>query len=120
MESHSMTKNAIVLVPFPFNGFAASKVRPALCLTSEIGKYQHIIIAFISSKIPHDLIDSDLIIHKNSDDWEGTGLTVDSVVRLHKMVTIPKSLIKRKPGVISKKVKLEITKKLMRLFNDEE
>jgi len=52
MESHSMTKNAIVLVPFPFNGFAASKVRPALCLTSEIGKYQHIIIAFISSKIP--------------------------------------------------------------------
>jgi mRNA interferase MazF len=95
-----MTKNAIVLVPFPFDGFAASKVRPVLCLTSEIGKYQHVIIAFISSKIPEEIIDSDLIINKNTDDWKGTGLTVDSVVRLHKMVTIPKSLIKRKLGVI--------------------
>jgi mRNA interferase MazF len=62
MESHSMVKNSIVLVPFPFDDFSMSKVRPALCLTSEIGKYNHVIIAFISSRIPDDLIESDLII----------------------------------------------------------
>lgn len=50
-----MVKNSIVLVPFPFDDFSGLKVRPALCLTSEIGKYQPIIIAFISSKIPEDL-----------------------------------------------------------------
>lgn len=50
-----MIKSSIVLVPFPFDDFSVSKVRPALCLTSEIGKYNHVIIAFISSKISDDL-----------------------------------------------------------------
>jgi len=43
-----MIKNSIVLVPFPFDDFSASKVRPALCLTSEIGQYDHVIIAILS------------------------------------------------------------------------
>jgi len=88
MESHSMIKNSIVLVPFPFDDFSNSKVRPALCLTGEISKYNHVIIAFISSKIPDDIVDSDIIIKKDSNDWLVTGLTVDSVIRLHKIVTI--------------------------------
>jgi len=50
-----MIKWSIVLVPFPFDDFSSSKVRPALCVTSEIGKFNHIIIVFISSKIPDDL-----------------------------------------------------------------
>lgn len=49
-----MIKNSIVLVMFPFDDFSTSKVIPALCLTNEIGKYEHVIIAFISSKIPED------------------------------------------------------------------
>jgi len=61
-----MIKNTIVLVPFPFDDFSVTKVRPALCLTNEIGKYNHVIIAFISSKIPDDLIESDIIIKKQS------------------------------------------------------
>ncbi len=102
-----MIKNNIILVPFPFDDFSISKVRPALCLTSEIGKFNHVIIAFITSKIPNDLIDSDLIINKQSANSLGTGLTVDSVIRLHKIVTIPKSLIKRKLGAINKSVEIE-------------
>ena len=113
-----MIKNSIILVPFPFDDFSISKVRPALCLTSEIGKYNHIIIAFISSKIPDDFIDSDLIIKKESKNSIGTGLYVDSVIRLHKIVTIPKSLIKRKLGTISKLVELEIRGKINNLFDN--
>ncbi len=112
-----MIKNAIILVPFPFDDFSASKVRPALCLTSEIGKYDHIIIALISSKIPDDLIDSDYVIKMNNSEWIGTGLTVDSVIRLHKMVTIPKSLIKRKLGKINRKVECDISVLLRQLFD---
>jgi mRNA interferase MazF len=113
-----MLKNTIVLVPFPFDDFSVSKVRPALCLTSEIGKYNHVIIAFISSKIPDDLIDSDLIVKKQSKNTQGTGLSVDSVIRLHKIVTIPKSLIKRKLGTISKPIEIEIRKKISKLFDN--
>ena len=107
-----MIKNSIVLIPFPFDDFSTSKVRPALCLTSEIGNFDHIIIAFISSKIPDDLIESDFVIERNSPLCEGTGLTRDSVIRLHKIVTIPKSLIKRKLGVIDTSVEIEIRKKI--------
>ena len=114
-----MIKNSIVLVPFPFDNYSVSKVRPALCLTSEIGKFDHVIIAFISSKIPDELIDSDFVIETNSINWKGTGLTVDSVIRLHKMVTIPKSLIKRKLGKINETSKQVIVNKLRQLFDNE-
>jgi mRNA interferase MazF len=119
MESHSMIKYSLVLVPFPFDDFSASKVRPALCLTSEIGNLEHIIIAFISSQIPDELAGSDFVIRKNSSHWKGTGLALDSVIRLHKMVTIPKSLIKRKLGVVNKTVEIEIRKRIRQLFDIE-
>jgi len=114
-----MIKNSIVLVPFPFDDFSASKVRPALCLTNEIGKYNHVIIAFISSKIPEDLIESDIIIKKHSENSSGTGLTVDSVIRLHKIVTIPKGIIKRKLGLVNNTIVLETRNKISQLFDNE-
>lgn len=113
-----MIKNSIVLVPFPFDDFSVSKVRPALCLTSEIGKFNHVIIVFITSKIPEDLVDSDILLKKESENFLGTGLTVDSVIRLHKIVTIPKSLIKRKLGSINKSVEADIKRKIAQLFNN--
>lgn len=112
-----MIKNSIVLVPFPFDGFSVSKVRPVLCLTNEIGKYDHVIIAFITSKIPDDLIESDLIIRKQTENFLGTGLTVDSVIRLHKIVSIPKSLIKRKLGKINKSVEVKVRRKIGQMFD---
>ena len=42
MENPSMIKQSIVLVPFPFDDFSNTKVRPALCLTEEIGKYNQV------------------------------------------------------------------------------
>ncbi|HUT76856.1 MAG TPA: type II toxin-antitoxin system PemK/MazF family toxin [Polyangia bacterium] len=93
-----MVRNSIVLVPFPFDDFSASKVRPALCLTEEIGSFRHVIIAFVSSRIPDDPHESDLVIRKDSPEWAGTGLAVDSVIRLHKVVTIPRELIRRRLG----------------------
>jgi len=116
MENHSMIKNSIVLVPFPFDDFSYSKVRPAICLTSEIGEFNHVIIAFITSKIPEVLINSDLIITKQSNYFSGTGLSIDSTIKLHKIVTIPKNLIKRKLGRINKSLELEINKRLKELF----
>lgn len=112
-----MIKNSIILVPFPFDDLSSYKVRPALCLTNEIGKYNHIIIAFISSRIPEEQNDTDLILFKDSENSIGTGLTVDSVVKLHKMVTIPKSLIKRKLGVINAALEPIIREKIFRLFD---
>jgi mRNA interferase MazF len=112
-----MIKSAIVLVPFPFDDFSLSKVRPELCLTAEIGRFRHVIIAFISSRVPDDLHESDLVIRKDSPEWTNTGLAVDSVIRLHKLVTIPGDLIKRRPGTINPSVQQEVRKRLFQLFD---
>ncbi len=111
-----MIKNSIVLVQFPFDDFSESKVRPALCLTSETGKHDHVIIAFITSKVPDNLIDSDLLIETGTENSVGTGLIVSSVIRLHKIVTIPKNLIKRKLGTINKSLEHEMAIKIRQLF----
>jgi len=111
-----MIKNKIVLVPFPFDDFKDIKVRPVICLTNAIGKHSHIVVAFISSKMPDEKLNSDVIITKTQSNFKQTGLTVDSVIRLHKLVTIPKQLIKRELGFANIKLAEEINKKLNELF----
>lgn len=115
-----MVKNSVVLVPFPFDDFSDSKVRPAVCLTNQTGKYESVVIAFISSRIPKELLESDLLIKMDSDNWEGTGLSVDSVIRLHKIVSVPVSIIKRKLGSVNQAMQNEIKAKILKLFEYEE
>lgn len=92
-ENLSMIKSKIVLVPFPFDDFSTNKVRLAICLTEPIGLHDHIVVAFISSKIPAEILDSDVIIRKDTSSFEPSWLITESVIRLHKIVTIPKNLI---------------------------
>jgi hypothetical protein len=51
-----MTKGKVVLVPFPFDDLSASKVRPAVCLSDPIGPHKHVILAFITSRLPIELL----------------------------------------------------------------
>ena len=111
-----MIKNKIVLVPFPFDNFSTIKVRPAVCLTNTIGKYNHIVIAFISSRIPIEPLETDIIIKKKDISFKKTGLTVDSVIKIHKVVTIPKKLIKRELGQLDEYLQTEVDKSIKNLF----
>lgn len=106
-------KYKIVLVPFPFDDFSETKVRPAVCLTDRIGKYNHIVIAFITSKTAGGRTESDIELEKS----EETGLKLNSVIRLHRLTTIPSELIKRQLGQISAKKKVEVKLKLSLLFD---
>ena len=88
----SLMKNKIVLVPFPFDDLSGTKVRPALCLTNTISHYDHVVIAFITSQLVSLSEISDLSLHSTDIDFSQTGLKVDSAIRLHRLITIPKSL----------------------------
>ena len=111
-----MIKNKIVLVPFPFDDFSSLKVRPALCLSNPISKYGHVVIAFISSQIPDEVLDTDIVVRKGTAEFAGTGLLVDSVVRVHKIVTITKSSIKRELGAIDAELQKEVLLRIDRVF----
>lgn len=57
-----MTRGKVVLIPFPFDDLSATKVRPAVCLTNPIGPHRHVILAFISSQISPDLLETDIVL----------------------------------------------------------
>ncbi len=116
MENHSKTKNKIVLIPFPFDTLETTKVRPALCLTDPIGPHLHVILAFISSRSPDKLLDSDLVIDSNKEDFSITGLRVTSTLRLHRLMTVTTTLIKRELGELSVGMQEEVSDKLKGLL----
>jgi mRNA interferase MazF len=89
MVNLSMVKYKIVLVPFPFDDFSLTKLRPAVCLTEYIGNFNQVIIAFISSRIPQYLLPTDVLINMNEPGFEQTGLAFSSVIGIHKLATIP-------------------------------
>ena len=67
-------KGKIVLIQFPFDDLSSSKVRPAYCLTNQIGNYQHIIFALITSSIPENPLHTDIILNFQNPDFMMSGL----------------------------------------------
>lgn len=116
MENLSKTKNKIVLIPFPFDTLETTKVRPALCLTEPIGPHRHVILAFITSRIPDNLLESDLVIDSNEEDFDLTGLRVSSTLRLHRLMTVATSLIRRELGTLSPAIQKKVISKLKKVF----
>lgn len=116
-ENLSKTRGKIVLVPFPFEDFSIRKVRPALCLSEPIGEFEHVILAFISSKISDQLEETELEINPAEEEWQKTGLIVPSVLILHKIVSLPQNLILRELGDFSESKMEDLEKRIKMIFN---
>ena len=69
-----MTKYKVVLVSFPFDDLSATKVRPAVCLTEPIGSHRHVVLAFITSRVPVEPLTTDLILDASQPDFSLSGL----------------------------------------------
>lgn len=83
----------VVLVAFPFTGSAQAKQRPAL-VPLDTGDAD-VILARITTqpyRTPHDVVIAD---------WQGAGLLAPSVVRLHKLATLDRTLVRRQLGRLS-------------------
>jgi len=111
-----MTKGKVVLVPFPFDDLSEAKVRPAVCLTNPVGPHRHVILAFITSHIPADLVETDIVLDTSQPDFATTGLRVSSTLRLHRLMTVSTSLILRELGELSPGIQAQVADKLRKLF----
>jgi len=105
-----MARGKIVLVPFPYDDFSRSKVRPALCLTDPIGPYDLIVVAFITSSTKSGFLESDLQI-------SGYGLDRASRIQLHRLMTVSRARIHREIGFISPETMSKVKVKLECLFH---
>lgn len=109
-------RNKIVLVPFPFDDLSGQKVRPAVCLTDPIGVHRHVVLAFITSTEPAVPDATDVLLTPSMTDFAVTGLRVTSTLRLHRLVTVSASIIRRQLGSLHASVKSQVTGKLRQLF----
>jgi mRNA interferase MazF len=116
MENRLMMKGKIVLVPFPFDDLSSTKVRPAVCLTNPLGVYRHVVLGFITSRVPSTLADSDVVLDAGESDFPVTGLRVSSTLRLHRLMTVTTSIIRRELGKLPSRVQAEVDAKLRDLF----
>lgn len=106
----------VVLVPFPFDDLSGRKVRPAVCLTETVGTHRHVVLAFITSTVPTTLEPTDILLAPGTPDFARTGLRVRSTLRLHRMVTVSASIIRRQLGVLTPSVQAEVQQHLRTLF----
>ena len=111
-----MTRNKVVLVPFPFDDLSSTKVRPAVCLTDPIGLHRHVVLAFITSRVPLNPLDNDLVLHTSQPGFTATGLRVSSTVQLHRLMTITTAIIQRELGVLSPEIQSQVRQRLRKLF----
>jgi mRNA interferase MazF len=111
-----MIRGKVVLVPFPFDDFSGTKVRPGVCLTDPIGTHRHVILAFISSRVPADLLETDFILDSAQADFAATGLRVSSTLRLHRLMTVSIPFLQRELGELSLRMQDEVNNRLKKLF----
>ena len=112
-------KHKVVLVPFPFDDLSSAKVRPAVCLTEAIGQHKHIVLAFITSRVPDELLSTDLVFKETDYEFSETGLRVSSTLQLHRMMTVTTNIIVRELGSLPVPRQEEVEAKLKLLFGIE-
>jgi mRNA interferase MazF len=107
---------SVVLVPFPFDDLSSQKVRPAVCLTDAIGVHRHVVLAFVSSVLPAQPEPSDVLLTPATPGFARTGLRVASALRLHRIVTVSATVIRRRLGTLAPGIQAQISQGLRTLF----
>ena len=105
----------IVLINFPFDDLAETKLRPALCLTNYISRFNHIVFAAITSNVANATELTDIIIEVN-DETVKTGLKTTSVLKTHRLVTASENIIQKVIGDLPASYYAQVEEKLMQVF----
>jgi mRNA interferase MazF len=85
-------------------------------LTEAIGPHHHVVLAFITSQIPEQLLETDLVLDAAQADFTYTGLHVSSTLQLHRLMTATTALIRRELGVLSPSMQNQVRERLRKLF----
>ncbi len=93
----TLAKGDIVLVPFPFTDLSQTKLRPAIILWVDPNG-NDATLCFISSQNLNRLTDDEFLIEAESREFAQSGLKVTSKVRVSRIVTLERRLLRRRLG----------------------
>lgn len=108
MEMPLTQASEIYLANFPFGDTAGMKLRPVLALTGPLGTVPEVLVAYISSVVPSELLNSDIVLDPMSAEHVTTNLKSQSVLRLHKLATIHESSVVRRLGKLTPSTVAEV------------
>ena len=110
-------KDKVLLVPFPFDDLSGDKVHPVVCLSDPIGVHRHVVVAFVTSRVPVPLLATDLVIAPSDDGFGVTGLRKVSTLRLHRLMTVATTTVLRELGELPMQMQEQVRNKLALLFD---
>ena len=73
-------------------------------------------VAFISSKVPAELSEVDVLVTKKDTGFKRSGLKVDSLIKLDKIATVLKDLIVGELGELGEELRREVNRKLRKML----
>jgi mRNA interferase MazF len=111
-----MRPGEICLAKFRFGDVPGMKLRPVLLLTVPIGTVPEVLVAYISSVVPTQLLPSDLLLDPTVPGFRSTNLKTSSALRLHKLATIHCSSLARYLGVVDSQTQSVVASKLRDLL----
>lgn len=100
----------IVLLKFFFTDSVNFKKRPACVIDDSDDKY--IIVCRVTSQIYNT--QNDIFIK----DWKESGLQLPSIIRVHKIATLQKSLVELIMGEINNATKQKVKNQFLKLIED--
>jgi mRNA interferase MazF len=111
-----MLPGEIFIAKFPFGDVPGMKLRPVLLLTETLGPVSEVLVAYISSVVPAQILSSDMVIDPGKSEFATTHLKTISVLRLHKLATIHSASIVRFLGALNDDQKSQVNTKLRNLL----
>jgi PemK-like protein. len=82
-----------------------------------IGPHDHLILAFITSRVPAGSLKTDVVIDASDPEFASTGLRVSSTLQLHRLMTVTKTFLRRELGVLPPAVQAEVQEGIRLLFD---
>ena len=89
---------------FPFGDVAGMKLRPVLVLSDAIGPAAEVLVAYISSVMPSQMLPTDILLDPTLDRDRETNLKATSMLRLHKLATIHRTSLVRRLGALAPEI----------------
>jgi len=109
----------VVLVPFPFTDLTTAKQRPALVLSADWfnTSREDCIVAAITSQIPFELQPDEYRLSES--DLVAGGLPKPSLVRLGKLFTMSKNLLRKRLGTLPEANMVAVLEQMELVFHEQ-
>lgn len=103
-----------MLVSFPFTDLSSAKVRPAAVVAQPIG--DDVILAFITSRAESVDPRAAHMLRPEDPDFAATGLRAASTIRLNKLATLHRRVVRRRLGQLSPSSRGHVSEALRYVF----